>query len=126
LKRLLVLDKILYAGECIECYLEYIQFKLVTSTFPKWMPVKHLRWIQLLYRLVDLNKMLYGGIEYYLDCTLFNPVASTVPKSLSLKLLRWAQLLNRFVDWIKFLCCDRVEYYLDYILFNPVASSVPK
>jgi hypothetical protein len=43
--------------------------------------VKHLRWVQLLNQLVDLDEILYGcdNIEGDLGYIFFNLVASTIP-----------------------------------------------
>jgi hypothetical protein len=62
------LDEILYGGDGIEYYLDYIPFNPVASTIPKWRTFKLLRWVQLLNRLVDLDEILYkgDGIEYCL------------------------------------------------------------
>jgi hypothetical protein len=62
------LDEILYGGDDIEYYIDYILFNTVASTIPKWQTLKFLRWVQLLNRLVDLDTILYGGdgIEYCL------------------------------------------------------------
>jgi hypothetical protein len=66
LNRLLDLDEILYGGDGIEYYLDYVLFNPVAPTIPKWRTFKLLRWVQLLNRLVDLGEILYGGdgIEY--------------------------------------------------------------
>jgi hypothetical protein len=68
----------------------FIHLKMRTS--------KHLRWEQLLNRLVDLGEILYGGdgIEDDLDSILLNPVASTVPKRRTFKLLRCYKF---WTDW---------------------------
>jgi hypothetical protein len=62
------LGEILHGGDDIECYLDYRLFNPVASAIPKWRTFKLLRWVQLLNRLVDLDKILYGddGIEYCL------------------------------------------------------------
>jgi hypothetical protein len=62
------LDEILYGGDDIEDDLDSILFNAVASTIPKWRTFKLLGWVQLLNRLVDLDKILYGGdaIEYCL------------------------------------------------------------
>jgi hypothetical protein len=61
-------DEILYGGDDIEYYLDYILFNLVASTIPKWRTFKLLRWVLLLNQLVDLDEILYGDddIEYCL------------------------------------------------------------
>jgi hypothetical protein len=84
------LDKILYGGDGIEYYLDYILFNPAASTITKWWIFKLLGWAQLLNRLVDLDEILYGGddIEYCLDYILFNSVASTIQKLRTFKLLR--------------------------------------
>jgi hypothetical protein len=68
LNRLVDLDEILYGGDDIEHYLDYILFNPVASTIQKWRTFKLVRWVQLLNRLVDLDEILYGGdgIEYCL------------------------------------------------------------
>jgi hypothetical protein len=65
LNRLVDSDEILYGGDGIEYYLDYILFNSIASTIPKWT-FKFLRWVLLLNQLVDLNEILYGcdGIEY--------------------------------------------------------------
>jgi hypothetical protein len=62
------LDEILYGGDDIEGYLNFILFNATASTLPKWQTFKLLRWVKLLNRLVDLDEILYGGdsIEYCL------------------------------------------------------------
>jgi hypothetical protein len=62
------LDEILYGGDGIEYYLDYILFNPVASAIPKWRTLKLLRWVLLLNRLVDLDAILCGGdgIEYCL------------------------------------------------------------
>jgi hypothetical protein len=62
------LDEILYGGEGIEYYLDYIILNTVASTIPKWRTFKLLRWVLLLNQLVELDEILYGGdgIEYCL------------------------------------------------------------
>jgi hypothetical protein len=55
-------DDILYRDDDdIEEYLHSILFNAVASTIPKWRTLKLLRWVQLLNRLADLDKILYGG-----------------------------------------------------------------
>jgi hypothetical protein len=90
------LDEILYGGDCIEYYLDYILLNPVASTIPKWQMFKLLRWVLLLNRLVDLDEILYedDDIEDDFYSILINPVASTIPKWWTLKLLWWVQLLN--------------------------------
>jgi hypothetical protein len=44
--RLVDLDEILYGGDDIEYYLDYILFKPVASTIPKFRTFKLLRWMQ--------------------------------------------------------------------------------
>jgi hypothetical protein len=61
LKRFLDFDEILYGGDGIEYYLDYILFNPVASTIPKWRTFKILRWVLLLNRLVDLDEILFGG-----------------------------------------------------------------
>jgi hypothetical protein len=62
------LDEILYGGDSIEYYLDYMLFNPVASTIPKWRTFKLLKWVKLLNQLVDLDGILYGGdgIEYCL------------------------------------------------------------
>jgi hypothetical protein len=48
LSRLVDLDEILYGGDGIEYYLDYILFNPVASTVPKWRTFKLLWWVQLL------------------------------------------------------------------------------
>jgi tryptophan 2,3-dioxygenase len=57
LNRLVDLDEILYGGDGIEDDHDYILFNAVASTIPKWLTFKVLRWVQILNRLVDLDKM---------------------------------------------------------------------
>jgi hypothetical protein len=66
--KLIDLYEILYEGDAIEGDLDAILFNAVASTIPKWRTFKLLRWVQLLYRLVNIDKILYGGdgIEYCL------------------------------------------------------------
>jgi hypothetical protein len=68
LNRLVDFDEILYGGDGVEYYLDYILFNLVASTIPKWRTFKLLRWVLLLNQLVDLDEILYGDddIEYCL------------------------------------------------------------
>jgi hypothetical protein len=108
------LDEILYRGDDIEYYLDYILFNPVALTIPKWRTFKLLRWVLLLIRLVDFHEILYGDdIEGDLDSLLLNPVASTISKWLTFKLLRWVQLLNRLMDLDEILYGgDGVEYCL--------------
>jgi hypothetical protein len=54
------LDEILYASDDIEDDLDCIIFSPIASTISKWWTFKFLRWAQLLNRLVDLDKILYG------------------------------------------------------------------
>jgi hypothetical protein len=54
-------DEILYGGDAIEGDLDAILSNAVASTIPKWRTFKLLRWVQLLYRLVNIDKILYGG-----------------------------------------------------------------
>jgi hypothetical protein len=63
--------------------------------------------VQLLNRLVDLDKILNGNydIEDDLDSMLFNPVASNISKWRTFKLLRRVHLLNRSVDMDEILYC---------------------
>jgi hypothetical protein len=79
-------------------------------------------------RLVDLDKILYGGdgIKDDLDSILFNPAASTISKWLTFKHLRWVLLLNQLVDLDEILYEDDVEDDLDSILINPVSSTISK
>jgi hypothetical protein len=62
------LDEILYGGDGIEYYLDYILFNSVSSTLPKRRTFKLLRLVYLLNQLVDLDEILYGGddIQYCL------------------------------------------------------------
>jgi hypothetical protein len=62
------LDEIFCGGDDVEGDLESILFNAVASTIPKWRKFKLMRWVQLLNRLVDFYKILYGGdgIEYRL------------------------------------------------------------
>jgi hypothetical protein len=55
------LVEILYGGDDIECYLDYILFNPVASTIPKWRTFKLLRRVQVLNRLMDLDEILHGG-----------------------------------------------------------------
>jgi hypothetical protein len=48
----------MYGGDGIEDDLDSILFNAVASTIPKWRMIKLLRWVQLLNRLVDLDKSL--------------------------------------------------------------------
>jgi hypothetical protein len=57
--RFVDLDEILYGGDGIEYYLDYILFNYVFSTIPKWRTFKLLSWMQLLNRLVELDEILY-------------------------------------------------------------------
>jgi uncharacterized membrane protein len=61
-------DEILYGGDGIEYYIDYILFNAVASTIPKWRTFKLMRWVQLLNRLMDLDEILHvgDGIEYCL------------------------------------------------------------
>jgi hypothetical protein len=70
------LDEILYEGD--EDDLDSILFNPVASTISKCRTFKLLRWAHLLNRLVDLDKILYGGdaIRDDLYSILLNPVAS--------------------------------------------------
>jgi hypothetical protein len=88
------LDEILYGGDGIEYYLNYLLIYPISSTILKWQTFKLLRWMLLLNRLVDLDEILYGNddIEGGLD-SILNPVASTIPKWRTFNLLKWAQLL---------------------------------
>jgi hypothetical protein len=83
------LDEILYGGDGIEYYLDYLLFNPVASTIPKWRTFKLLRRVLLLNRLVDLDEILCGDddIEGDLDSILLNSVASTIPKWWTFKLL---------------------------------------
>jgi hypothetical protein len=45
LNRLVDLDEILYGGDGIANYLDYILFNPVHSTIPKWRTFELLRWI---------------------------------------------------------------------------------
>jgi hypothetical protein len=89
-------DEILYEGDGIEYYLDYILFNSVASTIPKWWTFKLLRLVLLLKRLVDLDEILYedDDIEGDLDSILINPATSTIPKWWTFELLWWVQLLN--------------------------------
>jgi hypothetical protein len=89
------LDDILYGGYDIEEDVDSILFNPVASTISKWWTFKHLWWVHLFNRAVDLDEMLYGDdIEDYLDYMLFNSVASTIAKWLTFTLVRRVQLLN--------------------------------
>jgi hypothetical protein len=57
------LDDILYVGDGIAYYLDYIIFNLVASTIPKWRMFKLLRCMLHLNRLVDLDEILCGGYD---------------------------------------------------------------
>jgi hypothetical protein len=57
------LDEILFGGDGIEYYLDYIIFNPVASTVPKWRTCKVLRWLLLLKGLVDLDEILYEDDE---------------------------------------------------------------
>jgi hypothetical protein len=65
----------------------------VTSITAKWRTFKLLRCVHLLNRLVELDKILYGGdsIEDDLEAIFYNPIPSTIPKWRIFKLLRWVQ-----------------------------------
>jgi hypothetical protein len=52
------LNEILYGGDGIEDYLDYIQFNSIASTIPKWRTFERLRWVLLLNRLVDFDEIL--------------------------------------------------------------------
>jgi hypothetical protein len=47
------LDEILYGGDDIEDGLDCVLLNAVASTVPKWQTFKHLRWVQILNRLMD-------------------------------------------------------------------------
>jgi hypothetical protein len=76
------LDKILYGGDSIEYYLDYILFNPVASTIPKWRTFKLLWWMLLLKQLLDSDEILYedDDTEDDPDYTLINPIASIIPK----------------------------------------------
>jgi hypothetical protein len=80
LNRLVDLDEIFNGCYGIECYLDYILIKPLTSTIPKWRTFKLLRWVQLLNRLVHLDEILYGGdgIEDDLHFILLNSVYAAI------------------------------------------------
>jgi hypothetical protein len=59
--RLVDVDEIVYGGDGIEYYLDYILFSPVASTIPQRRTFDFLRWVQFLNRLVDLDEILYGG-----------------------------------------------------------------
>jgi hypothetical protein len=84
------LGEIFYGGDGIEDDLDYMLCNPAASSIQKWQTSKLLRWVQLLNRLVDLDKMLYGddNVEGDFDSVLLNPVASTIPKRRMFKLLR--------------------------------------
>jgi hypothetical protein len=90
------LDEILYGGDDIEYYLDYILIYPVALTIPKWRKFKLLRWVILFIQLVDLDEILYedDDIKDNLDSIIINPVASAIPKWLAFKLLWWLQVLN--------------------------------
>jgi hypothetical protein len=71
------LYEILFGGDGIEYYLDYVLFNPVVSTVPNWRMFKLLRWVLLLNRLVDLDEILYEGD---LDSILLNLVASNHSK----------------------------------------------
>jgi hypothetical protein len=83
------LDVILYEGDDIEYYLDYILFNPVSSTNPKCRTFKLLRFEVLLKWWVDLDEVLYGDndIEGDQDSILHNHLASTIIKCSTLKLL---------------------------------------
>jgi hypothetical protein len=62
------LDEILYSGDVIEYYLDYILFNTAASTAPKWRTFKLLKKLQLLNFFLDLDEFFCGfhGIEYCL------------------------------------------------------------
>jgi hypothetical protein len=89
------LDEILYGSDGIKYYLDYLLFNRVASTIPKWQTFRHLRWVLLLNRLVDLDEILYEDEDIEdINFILINPVASTIPKWWTFKLLWWMQLLK--------------------------------
>jgi hypothetical protein len=51
----------LYGDDDTEGDLDSILLNPIASTIPKWWMFKLLWWVQLLNRLVDLDKILYGG-----------------------------------------------------------------
>jgi hypothetical protein len=53
------LDETLYGNDGIEYYFDYVLFKPVALTVPKWRTFKLLRWMLLLNRLVDFDQILY-------------------------------------------------------------------
>jgi hypothetical protein len=73
-------------------------FNPVASTISKWRTFKFLCWAQLLNRLVDLDKILYGGddLEGDLESTLLNLVTSTIPNGG--RLTFWGGS-NFWTDW---------------------------
>jgi hypothetical protein len=75
------IDEILYGGDGVEYYQNYILFNPVASTIPKWCTFKLLRLVLLLKLFVDLDEILYeDNIEDDLDSILFNPATSIIPK----------------------------------------------
>jgi hypothetical protein len=68
LNRLADFDEILFGGDDIEYYLDYMLFNPIALNIPKWRTFKLLRWVQLLNLLLDFDEILYGGdgIEYCL------------------------------------------------------------
>jgi hypothetical protein len=87
------LDEILYGGDGIEYYLDYILFNPVALAILKWRMFKLPRWVKLLNCLVDLVEILYGGgvVEDGIDSILLNLVASNIPKWWMFKILRWCK-----------------------------------
>jgi hypothetical protein len=63
------LDEILFGGDSIEYYLDYIIFNLVALTVPKWRTFKVLRWLLLLKGLVDLDEILYEDDDIEMTTT---------------------------------------------------------
>jgi hypothetical protein len=63
------LDEILYGGDGIEYYFDYILTIPIASTIPKWRTFKLLRRVQVLIRLVDVDETFHGddGVEDDLD-----------------------------------------------------------
>jgi hypothetical protein len=74
------LDEILYGGDSVEYYLNYILFDSVALIIPKRRTFTFLRSVLLLNRLVDLDELLYGDndIEGDLDSIVLNLIASTI------------------------------------------------
>jgi hypothetical protein len=96
LNRLVDLYEILYRGDGVAYYVDYILFNAVASTIPKCRAFKLLRWVLLLNRLVDLDEILYGDddVEDDLNSIVLNPIASTIPKWRTFKLLWWVQIFK--------------------------------